>query len=293
MSSKKLFPNDKAAPEGSEGRQGNRWTNGIVLALSGLAAVVSVVSLLVMLREIASMREQQTAFMREARDQQTASILETRDQQTAFMRDARDQQMAFMRETRDQQTAFMREARDQQRAFMKETRDQQTAFQTDLQGLRDQVLLMHFKQEKREAKDKGIALQGPASSTEDWQRDDSATFGKCGDLGCLSGPPESDGSPQVPTPAAPTAVSSQACPDGWRRNQRSCYLLVDTPKTWRDARDACHLLQADLASLTTADEQTYMRTQTAGAKYWFGLSDIVAEGDWQWADGTDYDPAVT
>ncbi|XP_078660072.1 uncharacterized protein LOC144904802 [Branchiostoma floridae x Branchiostoma belcheri] len=88
------------------------------------------------------------------------------------------------------------------------------------------------------------------------------------------------------------SVSSQQCPDGWLRNQRSCYLLVDTPKTWRDARDACHQLQADLASLTTADEQTYMGTQV-GATYWFGLSDIVAEDGWQWADGTDYDPAVT
>ncbi|KAI8488076.1 hypothetical protein Bbelb_341940 [Branchiostoma belcheri] len=89
-----------------------------------------------------------------------------------------------------------------------------------------------------------------------------------------------------------TAVSSQTCPDGWRRNQQSCYLLVDTPRTWQDARDACHLLQADLASLTTADEQTYMATQVDDT-YWFGLSDIVAEDDWQWVDGTDFDPAVT
>ncbi|XP_078667308.1 C-type mannose receptor 2-like [Branchiostoma floridae x Branchiostoma belcheri] len=87
-------------------------------------------------------------------------------------------------------------------------------------------------------------------------------------------------------------VWSQTCPDGWRRNQRSCYLLVDTPKTWRDARDACHQLEADLASLTTAEEQTYMGTQV-DATYWFGLSDIVAEDAWQWADGTGYDPAVT
>eukprot|EP00058_Branchiostoma_floridae_P019226 XP_002604716.1 hypothetical protein BRAFLDRAFT_80311 [Branchiostoma floridae] len=88
------------------------------------------------------------------------------------------------------------------------------------------------------------------------------------------------------------SVSSQPCPDGWRRNQQSCYLLVDTPKTWRDARDECHLLQADLASLTTTAEQTWVGTQV-GATYWFGLSDIVAEDGWQWADGTDYDPSVT
>ncbi|XP_019642689.1 PREDICTED: C-type lectin domain family 10 member A-like [Branchiostoma belcheri] len=88
-------------------------------------------------------------------------------------------------------------------------------------------------------------------------------------------------------------VSSQQCPDDWRRHQRSCYLLVDTPETWRDAREDCHQLQADLASLTTADEQTYMGTQVVGGTYWFGLSDIMAEGDWQWVDGTDFDSAVT
>ncbi|XP_078671402.1 uncharacterized protein LOC144911398 [Branchiostoma floridae x Branchiostoma belcheri] len=179
MSSKKLFPNDKTGPEVSVGHYGNRWTNGIVLTLSGLAAV-GFVALLFMVREIASMREQQTAFMRETRDQQTV----------------------FMRETRDQQTVFMRETRDQQTAFMRETRDQQTVFQKDLQGLKDQVLLM---KQQNEAKD-----TGPSSSTEDWQRDDSATFwksaevhhrskrnseaktvlilGKRSDFGCLSGP---------------------------------------------------------------------------------------------------------
>ncbi|KAI8510881.1 Fibrinogen- domains (FReDs) [Branchiostoma belcheri] len=71
MSSKKLVPNGEAAPEGSVGRHGNRWTNGIVLALSGLAAVVSFVTLL-------STRDQQMVFMREIRDIQ--------DQQAAFMK---------------------------------------------------------------------------------------------------------------------------------------------------------------------------------------------------------------
>ncbi|XP_019638424.1 PREDICTED: techylectin-5A-like [Branchiostoma belcheri] len=186
MSSKKLFPNSEAAPEGSVGRHGNQRTLGISITLSGLAAMVSFVALLFMVRELASIREQQTAFMREIRDQQTAFMGEIRDQQTAFMREIRDQQTAFMREIRDQQTAFMgeirdqqtafmgeirdqqtafmREIRDQQTAFMREIRDQQTAFmreirdqqmtiQTDLQGLKDQVLQMQLRQENK-AKDK-------------------------------------------------------------------------------------------------------------------------------------------
>ncbi|XP_078684952.1 uncharacterized protein LOC144918264 [Branchiostoma floridae x Branchiostoma belcheri] len=65
MSSKKLFPNGEAAPEGSVRPNGTRWTNGIVLALSGLAAVVSFVALLFMAREMASIREQQMAFQKD------------------------------------------------------------------------------------------------------------------------------------------------------------------------------------------------------------------------------------
>ncbi|KAI8510837.1 Acyl-CoA synthetase member 2 mitochondrial, partial [Branchiostoma belcheri] len=242
MSSKKLVPNDEAAPEGSVGRHGNQRTLGISMTPSGLASVVSFIALLFMLRELASIRDQQTAFMRGIRDQQTAFMRGIRDQQTAFMREIRDQQTAFMREIRDQQTAFMREIRDQQTAFMREIRDQQTAFmreirdqqmttQTDLQGLKDQVLQMQLRQENK-AKDKG-----PAGSTEDWRRDDSATFwksaeahrrakrnseaktvlilGKRSDFRCLSGPLASDGPPQVTTPAAPTAppqVTTPAAP---------------------------------------------------------------------------------
>ncbi|XP_078682386.1 uncharacterized protein LOC144916863 [Branchiostoma floridae x Branchiostoma belcheri] len=131
MSSKKLVPNGEAAPEGSVGRHGNRWTNGIVLALSGLKAVVAFVALLFIMREIASIRDQQMVFMREIRD-----------------------------------------IRDQQEAFMK----QQTDLRGELQGLKDQVLQMQLKQEN-EAKDKG-----PAGSTDDWRRDDSATFWKSAEV---------------------------------------------------------------------------------------------------------------
>ncbi|KAI8493078.1 Fibrinogen- domains (FReDs) [Branchiostoma belcheri] len=59
MSSKKLFPNGEAAREGSVGRHENQRTLGIVLALSGLAAVVSVVTLLFVVRELTFLRAQQ------------------------------------------------------------------------------------------------------------------------------------------------------------------------------------------------------------------------------------------
>ncbi|XP_019646376.1 PREDICTED: fibrinogen-like protein 1 [Branchiostoma belcheri] len=132
MSSKKLFPNGEAAPEGSVGRHGNQRTLGIVLALSGLAAVVGFVALF---NDIATMREQQSAIMRE--------IWNIQDQHTAFQTDQREQQMAL---------------------------------EEELHHLKDQVLQMQLKQEK-EAEDKG-----PAGSTDDWRRDDSATFWKSAEV---------------------------------------------------------------------------------------------------------------
>ncbi|KAI8486251.1 Fibrinogen- domains (FReDs) [Branchiostoma belcheri] len=205
MSSKKLVPNDEAVPEGSVGRHGNRWTNGILPALSGLPSVVGFVALLFMVREIAIMREQQTALMKEIRD--------IRDQQSAFQTDLREQQTALMKQQEDlkvQQMAIQTDLREELQAYLK-----------------DHVQQMQMKQE--EAGDKG-----PASSTDDWRRDDSATFwkraemhrrskrnseaktvlilGKRSDLGCLSGPPASDGPPQVTTPAAPTAPPQVTTP---------------------------------------------------------------------------------
>ncbi|XP_078617590.1 uncharacterized protein LOC144885544 [Branchiostoma floridae x Branchiostoma japonicum] len=70
MLSQKLFPNSGAAPEGSVGRHGDRRAIAIFSALSGAAAVVSLVTLLFTVRELASMRDQQVTFMRDMQYQQ-------------------------------------------------------------------------------------------------------------------------------------------------------------------------------------------------------------------------------
>eukprot|EP00058_Branchiostoma_floridae_P013539 XP_002599027.1 hypothetical protein BRAFLDRAFT_104277 [Branchiostoma floridae] len=70
MSSQNLFPNSGAAPEESVGRHGDWRAIGIVSALSGLAAVVSLVALLFTVRELALMRDQQATFMKDIQDQQ-------------------------------------------------------------------------------------------------------------------------------------------------------------------------------------------------------------------------------
>ncbi|XP_035664259.1 angiopoietin-related protein 2-like isoform X2 [Branchiostoma floridae] len=66
MSSRKLFPYSGEALEGSARNHGDRR---ISLVLSGLAAVVTLVALLFMMREMASMRDQQATFMKDVQDQ--------------------------------------------------------------------------------------------------------------------------------------------------------------------------------------------------------------------------------
>ncbi|XP_019646401.1 PREDICTED: fibrinogen-like protein 1 isoform X2 [Branchiostoma belcheri] len=190
MSSKKLFPNGEAAREGSVGRHGNRRTNGIVLALSGLAAVVSVVTLLFVGRELTFLRAQQEILRRVLHDQQAALYGDLRDQQ----------------------------GRDH---------DQLVLLRSQLQDL------MQGKQELGAKTSEQLSPEGPASSTEDWRRDDSATFwksaevhhrskreamantvlfhGKFGGLGCPSGAPGRDGRDGLQGPAGPPGPPGQCC----------------------------------------------------------------------------------
>ncbi|KAI8489093.1 Fibrinogen- domains (FReDs) [Branchiostoma belcheri] len=237
MTSKKLSQNGEAVPEGSVGRHGNRWTNGIVLALSGLAAVVSVVTLLFMVREITFIQEQQTAFMRDIQD--------IRDQQTAFQTDLRDQQMAFMKQEEDLREELQSYLKDQVLQMqLKQKNEAKDKYWSEFLSCRPcySLLVGRSQQQKwgdclslegkrligfpKKGSDCGSpGIQGPASSTEDWRRDDSDTFwenaemhrrskrnsesntvlilGKRSDFGCLSG------RPQVTTPAATTAPPAE------------------------------------------------------------------------------------
>ncbi|KAI8495327.1 Fibrinogen- domains (FReDs) [Branchiostoma belcheri] len=175
MSSKKLFPNGEATPEGSVGRHGNQRTLGISMALSGLAVPWNPNSLSGPQKPFARWRKLPLRGSL-ARGEFGWPDKRANSPRAQFSRSATKRSTWRLREItsmREQQTAFIEEIRDQQKAFMI---DQQITFQTDLQGLKEQTLQMHLKQENK-AKDKG-----PASSTKDWRRDNSATFWKSAEV---------------------------------------------------------------------------------------------------------------
>ena len=45
--------------------------------------------------------------------------------------------------------------------------------------------------------------------------------------------------------------AGQACPKGWQKYGQSCFYMPGDIRDWHDARRACRLREADLASVTS------------------------------------------
>ncbi|KAI8516220.1 Fibrinogen- domains (FReDs) [Branchiostoma belcheri] len=239
MSSKKPFPNGEAAPEGSVGHHGNQRTLGIVLALSGLASVVSVVALLFVVRELTFLRAQQGAL------------------QDHHGRD----------------------------------HDQLVLLRSQLQDL------MQWKHELGVKTSEQLTPEGPTSSTEDWRRDDSATFWKSAEvhhrskreamantvlfhgnlgagLGCPSGAPGRDGRDGMQGPAGPPGPPGQCCIERQTPSPEVATTPTPTsttPEPSGGAQDCSELYAAGETTsgvynirLGSSNVQTYCDMDTAG-----------------------------
>ncbi|XP_078659901.1 lymphocyte antigen 75-like isoform X2 [Branchiostoma floridae x Branchiostoma belcheri] len=92
-----------------------------------------------------------------------------------------------------------------------------------------------------------------------------------------------------------TYKSETTCPDGWIAHLQSCYKVFEELKEWAPARTACSAFMADLASITTTEEQSFMAQliPNNGGQYWIGLHDTMVENTFVWVDGTPFDQAVS
>nr|DBA30071.1 TPA: hypothetical protein GDO54_006100 [Pyxicephalus adspersus] len=81
---------------------------------------------------------------------------------------------------------------------------------------------------------------------------------------------------------------STTCETGWYLFQGSCYLFSSLRSNWMKARTTCILKYADLAVITSEEEQRFISDKIGSALYWIGLTDIEEEGKWTWVDRTDY-----
>ena len=85
--------------------------------------------------------------------------------------------------------------------------------------------------------------------------------------------------------------ASKQCSTGWLKWQNYCYKFdIPIRLTWMNARERCVKYGADLVSLHSVDEVSFVIQQAQSAKrthsLWIGLNDRNVEGGYVWSDGS-------
>jgi len=93
----------------------------------------------------------------------------------------------------------------------------------------------------------------------------------------------------VPTACEATAPAlCEQPPWALHRKDNHAYLVVSLPASWPAARDDCARRGGHLATVTSAEEQTFLAAQSFAA-YWIGASDLEREGTFRWITGEPFD----
>uniref|UniRef100_A0A3P8VN64 Lactose-binding lectin l-2-like n=2 Tax=Cynoglossus semilaevis TaxID=244447 RepID=A0A3P8VN64_CYNSE len=92
------------------------------------------------------------------------------------------------------------------------------------------------------------------------------------------------------SPSGEENLQRGVCPLFWFGYNDRCYKYVATPMTWADAELHCLSHGANLVSMHSLDEHTFVRTLIKNfdpfeRPAWIGLSDTHKEGNWMWSDG--------
>lgn len=89
--------------------------------------------------------------------------------------------------------------------------------------------------------------------------------------------------------ADPTPVEVNIPANAFEYNGHSYYIYSGVAQTWEEAQTYCQALGGHLMVINDAAENTalfnYMKSVGYSSAY-FGFSDAVQEGNWQWVDGT-------
>ncbi|XP_029913626.1 ladderlectin-like [Myripristis murdjan] len=80
------------------------------------------------------------------------------------------------------------------------------------------------------------------------------------------------------------------CLDGWHSFRGNCYLLVNTPETWRNAESYCASFEGSLVSVHSIWEYRFLqRLAKTGGHSLAWMGGYFFQGDWRWEDGTLFD----
>ena len=78
-----------------------------------------------------------------------------------------------------------------------------------------------------------------------------------------------------------------ACPTGWQKFDRKCYLWVtDEKRNWTAAENFCQSKESHLASVTSKEIDKFLlgEVRMKEVKVWIGATDQKEEGVWEWSD---------
>ncbi|XP_056900817.1 ladderlectin-like isoform X1 [Takifugu flavidus] len=73
------------------------------------------------------------------------------------------------------------------------------------------------------------------------------------------------------------------CPDGWFTHNYRCYIFVNSPMNWYSAKDHCNSLGANLASVSSPREYSFLQQMTKTSSQsiaWLG--GFYLQGRWLW-----------
>ncbi|XP_054851171.1 asialoglycoprotein receptor 1-like [Eublepharis macularius] len=79
---------------------------------------------------------------------------------------------------------------------------------------------------------------------------------------------------------------SGCCPKGWVVNQKSCYWMSHSQRSWPEAKRDCEGKDSHLVIINSPDERQFVNERRRSAFMWIGLTD--SSGSWKWVDGTGY-----
>ncbi|XP_068508917.1 lectin BRA-3-like [Syngnathus scovelli] len=66
---------------------------------------------------------------------------------------------------------------------------------------------------------------------------------------------------------------------GWNSHGSKCYKKIDTTNGWRGARHDCLWEGGDLVSITSKEEEKFVKEQMGDKPFWIGLSNLVCDKD--------------
>ena len=79
------------------------------------------------------------------------------------------------------------------------------------------------------------------------------------------------------------------CQTGWLDFNGNTYCVVMASATWENSEAHCASLGAHLASVHSAEENSYLGSVTDGNSFWIGGTVNGEEENWHWSDGSPWD----